>query len=172
MSRQLAPTGLKLALRVYAILFFILFIIMIVLSVAMPLLIEWPLSWYMTTEVSHTETAGWQRNSTEYKYFYRLATGELKELHILIVLSLATMFYIGVLIAVVAVFSVFAYFKNPDVTEANGAVRPKRLKPIPFLILLSALLPYFFFQQPEVRQWAMIGDQTNISTAQPQRETE
>lgn len=165
-SSSTEKVSIKGVLGIIFMIGLLIFIPVVVASVTLPFLIEWPLSFYLSTDITHlTETYSYKPGSrtTEYSYYYRQADGGFKELFTLVPLALATLFYVAVVIIGFNLNALWKKVVNTIKGKKDKQKEPiKRLKLIPFMIIALAMSPHFLFKLPEFQQWFMAVEQPDF----------
>ena len=139
---------------------FCIAIFVIVMAVTLSFMVEYPLGWYLSTEVTHTTygittTTG---AATGFHFHYQLDDGSYQELHIVFVILLGTLFYLGLLLAILNALKILKVL----FTTRDRSDKPLSFRALPALLLLLAISPYYIFQQPEVHAIIFAGETAQL----------
>lgn len=137
-------------IKSFSVLTFVMLFPIMAITVMFPILIETPLSWYMSTDVTHTASSFSYKpgaTSTEYNYYYQLNDGSYEKLNIIIMFALPAMFYTGVLVVLANIRAFWKALVSPKQSEK----KPLKLRFAPLLFIVFASIPFFVFQTPFVR---------------------
>lgn len=154
-------TSFKGLFGIFLMLVIFIFTPVIVASVTLPFLIEWPLSLYLATDVTHiTQSYSYKPGShtTEYQYFYQQNDGGYQEFFPLVPLALASLFYLAILISASNIYSIikkilsFFIFNQTKSEEAQKTGFKFHAFLFLIFILALAISPYYIFQQPSFQQ--------------------
>jgi hypothetical protein len=137
-------------IKSFSVLSFIMLFPMMGIAVMFPTLIELPLSWYMSTDVTHTADVYAYKpgaTSTEYNYLYRLNNGNYEKLNIIIIFALPAMFYTSILVALANIKAFWKALASPRKLES----KPLKFRLAPLLFFVFSAVPFFIFQIPLIR---------------------